>query len=262
VNSKHRFAPLAALALAVAAALPAQAGIFDDDEARKAILDLRERIRAGDEQNRRQAEEANAQTGEQLSQIKRSLLELNNAIEALRTELAKMRGNDEQLARDISDLQRRQKDIAVGVDERIRKMEPVKVTLDGREFSADPEEKRQFDDAMALLRNSDFAGAATAFGNFSRRYPAGGFSDAARFWLGNAQYGKRDYKDAVTTLRSFVAAAPDHPRAPEALLAVANCQLELKDSKTARRTLDELTKTYPQSEAALAGKERLAGIKP
>ena len=47
----------------------------------------------------------------------------------------------------------------------------------------------------------------------------------------------------------------------KALLAVANCQLELKDSRAARRTIDELVKAYPQSEAAQAGKERLAGLK-
>ena len=48
---------------------------------------------------------------------------------------------------------------------------------------------------------------------------------------------------------------------PEALLSVANCQMELKDAKGARRTLDELLKTYPKTEAAQAGKERLASLK-
>ena len=55
--------------------------------------------------------------------------------------------------------------------------------------------------------------------------------------------------------------APDHPRAPEALLAIANCQIELKDSKGARKTLDELVQAYPKSEAAQAGSERLAALK-
>ena len=48
---------------------------------------------------------------------------------------------------------------------------------------------------------------------------------------------------------------------PEAMLAVANCQAEMKDSKGARATLAELLKKYPQSEAAQAGKERLAALK-
>ena len=58
----------------------------------------------------------------------------------------------------------------------------------------------------------------------------------------------------------MVANAPDHPRAPEALLAVANCQIESKDPRAARATIGELIKTYPKSEAAQAGRERLAAL--
>jgi tol-pal system protein YbgF len=81
------------------------------------------------------------------------------------------------------------------------------------------------------------------------------------FWLGNAQYGNRQYKEAIATFRGLVTAAPDSAKAPEALLAIANCQAELKDAKSARRTIDELLKAYPKSEAAQAGKERLASLK-
>jgi TolA-binding protein len=35
----------------------------------------------------------------------------------------------------------------------------------------------------------------------------------------------------------------------------------MKDPRGARRTIEELMKTYPDSEAAQAGKERLASIK-
>ena len=42
---------------------------------------------------------------------------------------------------------------------------------------------------------------------------------------------------------------------------MANSQAEMKDTRGARRTLDELVKAYPQSEAAQAGKQRLATLK-
>ena len=99
------------------------------------------------------------------------------------------------------------------------------------------------------------------FSGLLRRFPNSGYRESALFWLGNAQYGKRDYKEAIATFRSLVASAPEGPRAPEALLAIANCQAELKDAKGARRTIDELIKTYPRSEAAQAGKERLASLR-
>lgn len=252
-----------AAALVVLTAASAQAQLFPDNEARKAILELR----ASDEQTAKRLTEltaANKALQEQLQQLlplRGSVLELNNQLEALRAELARMRGVNEQLARDVADLQRRQKDIAQGVDDRIRKLEPQKVSVDGKEFLADADEKRQYEEAFALIRSSDFAGAATALAAFVRRYPASGYIDSARFWLGNAQYGKREYKEAIASFRSFVAGAPDHSRVPEALLAVANCQAEMKDSKGARATLNELVKKFPQSEAAQAGKERLAALK-
>jgi tol-pal system protein YbgF len=254
--------PLAALGLAATLfAAPAHAGIFDDDEARKAILDLRQKLEQSNEAQRVRQAELNTQMADQLAQLKRSLLDLNNQIELLRADVAKLRGQDEQLARDVADLQRKQKDVQQGVDDRIRKLEPVKVSLDDKEFLADPEEKRLYDDAFALIRNGDFGAAGPALSSFLRRYPTSGYQESALFWLGNAQYGKREYKDAIASFRTLVSTRPDHAKAPEALLAIANCQVELKDSKGARRTIGELVQAYPKSEAAQAGRERLASLK-
>ena len=254
----------AVLALALGSLGPAQAGLFDDDEARKAILDLRARITAGDDAAKVRINELaalQAQTTEQLQQLRRTLVELNALIESQREEIARMRGAQEQLLRDVAELQRKQRDSVAGVEERLRKIEPQQVSVDGKEFLVDPEEKRAYEEAIALLRSGDFDRAASALSSFTRRYPGSGYIDSARFWLGNALYGKRDYKEAIATFRALVNTAPDHPRAAEALLAVANCQVEMKDVKSARRTLDDLLKTYPKSEAAAAGRERLGSLK-
>jgi tol-pal system protein YbgF len=245
------------LAGALLAAPAARAQLFADDDARKAILDLRTRLAQADEQARaRQAE-----TNEQLQALRRSLLELNNQAEALRGELARLRGANEQLQRDVAELQKRQRDLGQALDDRLRRIEPQKVSLDGQEFLAEPEEKRQFDEAMALLRAAEFDKAAQAFVAFQKRWPAGGYADAARFWQGNALYGKRDYPQAIAVFRAYVGKTPDSARAPEALLAIANSQIETKDPKGARKTLDELVKAYPKSEAAAAARERLATLK-
>ncbi len=244
--------------------LPARAGLFDDDEARKAILDLRTRITQSDDQSRARLTElsaANAQLLEQITVLRRSLLELNNQLELIRGDLAKLRGTDEQTQRELADLQKRQKDLGQVYDDRLRKLEPVKVTLDGRDFAAEPDERKSYDDAVALMRGGDFDKALASLAAFQRRYPNSGYGDSVRYWLGNAQYAKRDYKEAINSFRAFVAAAPEHPRAPEALLALANSQAEMKDTKAARKTVEDLIKVYPKSEAAQAGKERLASLK-
>jgi TolA-binding protein len=120
---------------------------------------------------------------EQVNQLKRSLLDLNNQLEQMRGDNAKLRGQSEELARAVSYMQRTQKDLQSGVDDRMRRIEPQKVNLDGREFSAEPDEKRQYDEAMELLRKSDFAGTASALTAFRKRYPTSGYNESALFWL-------------------------------------------------------------------------------
>jgi tol-pal system protein YbgF len=125
----------------------------------------------------------------------------------------------------------------------------------------DPAEQRDFDGAITAFRKGDFVASQSLFTEFLRRYPASGYKPAALFWLGNSQYANRDYRGAIANFRALLQQSPEHPRAPEAVLSIANCQIELKDNAGARRTLDELVKAYPQSEAANAAKERLARLR-
>lgn len=261
----------AVAAVLLALTVPAQAQLFPDNEARRAIVDLRSQVNAEHERLRAQLAEltrANAalveqsqQHLQQQQQLRRSLIDLSAEIEQLRAELARLRGSDEQLARNLAELQRRQTDVAQATEERLRRFEPQRVSVDGREFLAEPAEQRDYERAMATLRGGDFAAATSALGAFLQRHPGSGYADSARFWLGNAQYGRRDHAAAITTLREFIAAAPQHPRVPEAMLAIANAQIETRDTRGARATLTELQREHPRSEAAGAARERLATLR-
>lgn len=258
LRSLPHSAVLGAVALLFSGA--ACAGMFDDEEARKAILDLRSKLSSTDSRLADLAD-ANARVVDQIEKLRKSLLDLNNQLESARTDNAKLRGTQEQLLKDLAEVQRKQADSMQAFDTRLKKFEPQPVSLDGKEFIADPDERRLHDQAMASLRAGEFDKAAAALQSFIGRFPQSGYIESARFWLGNALYGRKDYKEAIAIFKSLVNLSPDHPRAPEALLALANCQFEIKDNRGARRTLDELVKNYPKSEAAAAGKERLAAIK-
>lgn len=236
---------LAAVSLCTAFVAPAHA-FLEDAEARRAILELRQR--------------ADANT-EEAAQMRRSMLALQSQIESMRSETAKLHGQNEQLAREVSELQRRQKDLATGVDDRLRKFEPVQVQVDGLEFAAEPAEKRDFDAALQQFRAGSFPEARQAFANFVNTYTSSGYMPSARFWLGNTQYAGRDYKEAIANFRSMLKAAPQHARAADATLSIANCQLELKDTKGAVKTLQDLVKDYPGTEAATTANERLQRLK-
>ena len=243
MKTMHYFSrTLLALALGLCLSSASWAALFEDDEARRAILDLRQKV---DKQT------------ESLQQLQRALLEQQNQLETMRAEMANLRGEKEQLTQEI----KRQQDAAQGVSERLRKFEPAKVTVDGVEFVAEPAETKAYDDALAIFRQGDFAAAASVFSDFNKRFPRSGYGVPALFWLGNAQYANRDYKEAIKNFNALLTRAPNHLRAAESLLSVANCQLELKDTKAARKTLADVVKNYPQSEAASAATERLAKLK-
>ena len=255
-----------ALALAALAIAPlAQAQLFGDDQARQAILDLRQRFD--------QAVTAQNRLVDENTQMRRAMLELQQQIEALRADLATSRGQQEQMTKDIADL-REQLSGAQGLQQRVLKLEGGGATVpaaggdsaqpgqSGAEGMAPVSEGQpDYDAALAVFRAGDFRGAQTGFAGFIKRYPRSPLAPSALFWLGNAQYATRDYREAITNFRALLTAAPNHPRAPEAMLSIANCQIELKDPRSARTTLESLLKTYPQSEAAQAGKERLARMK-
>ncbi len=260
VALKRPLRALCALAVACTLSQGAHAALFEDDEARRAILELRQRVDVLQQANQRSGDDLR-RSGEDSSQMRRSLLELQSQIDLLKSDAAKLRGQNEQLLRDVSELQRRQKDISKGVDERLSQFEPAKVKVDGEEFQVEAAEKRDFEAALALFRSGSFTESQTAFTRFAGQYPRSGYLPSARFWLGNAQYANRDYKGAIGNFKTLLANTPNHARAPEAALSIANCQLELKETKGARKTLEDLVKTYPQSEAALAAKERLASLK-
>lgn len=248
----------------------ASAGLFDDEEARRAILDLRQRVEAikadkADRSDRvdleRKITEETQRSTEEATQLKRSLLDLQNQLEANRAEIAKLRGQNEQLARDLSEIQRRQKDVLGALEDRLRKLEPISVTVDGREFLADPSEKRDYEANLAVFRKGEFVAATNGFVDFINRNPQSGYRPSALFWLGNAQYASKDCKSAVVNFRNLITQAPDHVHAPEALLTIANCQLEAKETKGARKTFEELISAYPATDAANAAKDRLSRLK-
>jgi len=280
----------------------AQAALFEDEEARRAILDLRQRLenqrqtqlqsseqtlQKSLDQSQKQFEVLRKQVETDINQSKQdnrqAVLQLQAQIEVLKQDVASLRGEREQLLREITLLQRAQKDTNVEIEERFQKINsllakqeaapppPVKeeapksskvnVQVDGFEFLAEPEEKRDFEAAFVLFRKGDFAAAAKEFAQFVKVYSASGYKPSALYWLGSARFARRDFNEAIAQLKGLANDFPNHARTPEALLTVGNAQLEIKQPKEARKTFNELLKLYPTTEAAAAAKDRLSQIK-
>jgi tol-pal system protein YbgF len=245
---------LAAACLALAAWLPLQAhaGLLDDDEARKAILELRARVEA-------LSRDLNSRIDTKAD--KSAALAMVNEQEKVESEIAKLRGQLEILANDIVTMQKRQKDFYADLDARLKKVEPSQVIIEGKESLIAPNEQRAYDSAMQTLKGGDYKGATGELAEFVRSYPNSGYTPVAQYWLGNAYSALNDCKSANAAHQVVVSKYRDSAKAPDALLGIATCHLVLKDKVKARKALQELIATYPDSTAAATARERLPSVK-
>ncbi len=257
---KYKFLCSSLIVCALMLGTSAKASLFEDGDARKAILELREKVEA-QRQSIEQLRSSTEALADDNVKLKQSILSLQGTIEELKQQIASMGGDREVLGKSLSDLQRKFMDQSKNYEDRFANLEPQKVSVDGIEFSADQAEKRDYEAALALFKKADYSAASQAFGDFSRKYPGSGFGAVALYWLGTSQYATKDFKGAIQSFKSMSNLAPTHPRVPDSMLSMASCMIELKDVKGAKKVLEDLSKNYPQSDAAQAAKDRLSKLK-
>ncbi|RQO33572.1 tol-pal system protein YbgF [Herminiimonas sp. KBW02] len=227
------------------ASLSAHAALFGDDEARKAIIDLRAKVDA--------VQQSKAETS--------AVLTLSNQNDALKQEISRLNGQIEVLSNEVQNLQQRQKDFYVDLDNRLRKLEPQVVAVDGKDAMVGQSEQSAYDNALALFKAGDYKKSGTSFADFIQRYPESAYAPSAQYWIGNAYYAQRDYKNAITAQQALLKKYPENPKAADALLNIASSQVELKDRPAAKKTLESLVAKFPNAPAAQTAKERLANFK-
>jgi tol-pal system protein YbgF len=243
--------------LGLAAVAPAHA-IFGDDEARKAIIELRGRVAEND----KRAQEALDALAKKLETAQRSQLELVNQNDLLRQEIARLRGQVDTLTNEVANLQKRNKDLYTDLDARLKNLEPKPVSVDGKSLNIARDEQAAYDAALVLFRAGQFQDAIRSLQSFLVRYPASAYVPSAHYWIGNAYYALKDYRNAIASQQVVVDRFADTPRAPEALLNIAASQQELNQRSNARATLQRIIKEHPDSESAKVARERLAALRP
>lgn len=237
---------------------PAHA-LFGDDEARKAILELRAKV-AEMENKLREKDAELASRIERLEAANRAQLEFANTVDAQKREIATLRGQVETLTNEVATLQKRNRDLYADLDGRMKAFEPIATTVDGRPATVDRAEQAAYDAALTQFRAGDFRGAAGSLQAFLAKWPKSAHAPAANYWLGNSLYGLKDYRGAIAAQQVVVDRYADSPRAPDALLNIAASHVELKDTARARSALQKIIADYPNTEAAKVADERLKAL--
>ncbi|MEZ5659660.1 MAG: tol-pal system protein YbgF [Burkholderiaceae bacterium] len=247
------------LALTLACAVTPAWALFEDNEARRAILELRSRHEQQeiDVANRMRNLEA---TVDQVKAAMGGQLALQQEIEALKVEIARLRGLLEEQANELSKTQRSQRAEFAKVDSRIRLVEPVQVQIDGQTVAVERGEQRMFEAALNEFRSGDFDSAERAFEQFRLQFPESAYSPEAMFWLGSSQFALKKYKESITTQAELVDAFPESGRAADALLNKGFAEIELKQKKAARRSFELVQERYPGSSAASTAAQRAKGL--
>ena len=215
------------------------AALFEDGDARRQINIVTEALRAN----------------------QKAVLELSVSNDKLVRENQELRGQIEELKKYNEELGQSLKTYYTELNTRLTKLEPVEIEIEGVKGSVQPGEKEAYDDALKNFQSGDLLSANTTLTEFINRYPLSPYGPLAKYWLVNTQYAQKDYKTAITTAQSFMKRHPDHPRVPATLNTVASCQLELGQKADARKTLDAIIKTYPNTKAAETAAAALSKIK-
>lgn len=239
---------------------PAYAGLFADDDARQQLKKLEARIISLEKQL--------AEVELQNKLAVRSLLNLQMQLEMQSGEMRKQRGLFEEFGHSQQEAEKRQKDFYIDLDSRLGQLESggsgasrAAAAPGGGSESGAAGENRAFETAYGFYRAESYREAARAFRDFLRQYPQSAHEANVYYWLGNANFLSREYADSFAAYRNLLSKYPDHPRAPEAMLNMAECQLALKKKTAARSTLKKLISQFPGSDASDKAKKRLATIK-
>jgi tol-pal system protein YbgF len=237
-------AKLTAAALAAAFSFQAQAGMFDDEEARARIEKLRGEA---------------VELSKRVDTTSKNQLDFANQFETLKGDISRLRGQIEVLTYELEAAQKRQKDFYVDLDNRLRKLETV-ATAEAKpaEAKVDPAvETRDYEAALTAFRAAKYKDAFNLFATFIKAYPKSSFQPSAHYWAASSVYQTREYVRAAEIFGTVAASWPDDAKAPDALLNQANALAAAGDAKNSRKALELLVEKYPASQAAQGAKLRL-----
>lgn len=253
----------------------AQAGVFDGDALRE-NAELRRQV----ERHTQDVEARFNKLDEAIKNI--GVIQLLQQIDALNSEIAKLRGQIEVLGNQNEQLQKRQRDFYLDLDTRLRRLEgapppvadanapatppaavattppPLAIpTPPGASKDKDGGELRVYDDASNLFKKGDYVRAVEVFSTFLRNFPSSPLAANSQYWVGMSYFNLRDFRNAQSAQEVLIKRFPDSPKVPDALLAIASVQLEQGDGGSARNTLEDIIARYPGTEAAAKARTRL-----
>ncbi len=256
-------------------ALTSHAALFDDKEARKKIVEVEAKQQSDHNaamaaiadlkksqaamEKRIAAIEAVVQSG--------GLADMSNQIDALKQEVANLKGDLEVAQHNLEATQIRQKDLYVDTDTRLRKLEGGTVPsannsppANAAQPVAEEKDAKAFADANTLSQSAKHKEAFAAFDAFLKEYPNSKLAADALYGMGYSQFALKNYKSAIATQQKVIDLHPDSLKVPDAMYNMANSQIQLGQVSSAKKTLRDLVLKYPDAGVTPSAQKRLKAL--
>ena len=227
-----------------------------------------------------------------------ALADLLTRIQRLQEDVQKLRGDLEVQGNDINGIKQRQRDLYLDIDRRLQQLESAAANAKAATATSQPplmpppagiapgagapmapaaapapamatampppanpdQEQAAYQKAFNLLKGGHYDEAIAAFHEMLGSYPGGKLADNAQYWIGEAHFAMRRFREAADEFSKVINNYPQSPKVPDAMLKLGFSYYELADWSKARDTLEQLKGRYPQSTAAQLADSRLQKI--
>ena len=133
------------------------------------------------------------------------------------------------------------------------------ITDEGRSNPAD--EQVNYLAAYELVKNKQFDNALTAMHAFVTKYPHGGYTANAQYWLGELYMVKKDYPQAIEHFNVVLQTFPSSSKCAPSLLKVGYALAASGKPAEARLKLQEVVQKYPDTSTAKLATNKLNILK-
>ena len=250
--------------------ISSHAALFDDDEARKKILEVEKNMQSQNQATQSAIKELKQSSESRLTTLetitKNGFADMQSQIDALKQENARLKGDLEIANHKIETALQRQKDLYTDSDERLRKLEsvPVATTAVAAPVAAVAEKNTQesqlLELANGLSKESKHKDAFNTYDKFLKDYPNSSFAPDAMYGLGYSQFALKNYKSSIATQQKLIDTYADSPKVPDAMFNMANSQIQLGLVPGAKKTLRDLIAKFPNSELTPTAQKRLKAL--
>ncbi|WP_444995014.1 tol-pal system protein YbgF [Aliikangiella sp. IMCC44359] len=218
------------------------------------------------EQRITQLEKQNQTKNQLQSQMSMQLIELQN-------EVKELRGIVEEHQFKLQQIQERQRDLYRDIENRLsslpRNTAPVSQTVQNSKTTvAKPTtqpatkshnatssgEREEFEAAFKMVRNRQYAEAVKGFEAFLAKYPQGGFSDNARFWIGQVYFAQSKLEEAEKQFSLLRTEFPQSSKLATAILKLAEIKVKQQKWEEARALYNEVVSNHSGAQQQLARK--------